>query len=478
MNTTSSQWNQNRWLILLGHLFFLFQFILAFVFFKERMLLLDPAYISYSIIENEGFAIQVYRLGAILTQWVPLSSYLLGFDLKWILLHYSLTFPVFYWLIFLLLVYYFKEVKLGLILYLGFAWMSLSNFYWIVAEFHQGMAVSLIWLAFLLENLKKSKLNSISFLILFSIFTAFVLTFHPLMLIVLSFYLIWANLTKRLYWKQTINLFVILVLLFLFKTFYFHNLYEDSKLSYAQAALIDFFTEGKTGNLPRFFKNCLLDHYFFLTFWILGITYHLKKKEWPKAVLYAYIMGFVFLIALSYPKDSPKLYMDALYFSCGFLLLLCLIDEFKTTRFRSYSLVLWATLFILVVRMPLIWAEHHKYTDRLLWVETIVKKMRGIESTDRFFVDRSEIPLDLLVFDWALFYETILSSSLDKSKETRVATVVPNPHIENWRIAMKIAAESGPQWYHDHWGSKGNRNPFCNRFCQIKKGKYTRLHLK
>jgi hypothetical protein len=88
---------------LLVWLTFLFLFLLAFIFFMERTLIMDASFQCFSLLVRDGFAIQENRFGAIIVQIFPLLASKAGLSLKAVLVLYSLAYIVEAFICFLIL---------------------------------------------------------------------------------------------------------------------------------------------------------------------------------------------------------------------------------------------------------------------------------------------------------------------------------------------------------------------------------------
>lgn len=115
------------------------------VFWRERMLFYDASYISFRIINLHRLQIMEHRYGSFITQMVPLAGAALHLSLKAILIAYSLSFPVFYLLVFLLLCRW-KAWPLAILLALYLTLFVSDTFFWTNNEVHQGTAWLLLWL--------------------------------------------------------------------------------------------------------------------------------------------------------------------------------------------------------------------------------------------------------------------------------------------------------------------------------------------
>lgn len=140
-------------------MFFFFYLILSFVFFKER-LFSDSAYYLANMIGLKSFALAHGRYSPALTQILTLVSVLFNLPIKYIAIIHSLSSVIYYYIIFLVILYCFKNIPLSL----GIPFIMLLDvrhtFFWPVSEISLSLAISLLLLAFI-QKLRTSKNNSV-----------------------------------------------------------------------------------------------------------------------------------------------------------------------------------------------------------------------------------------------------------------------------------------------------------------------------
>lgn len=120
--------------------------LLAALTYRERMLLLDPAWIGFNIINNGTFSFAEFRYGAFISQMFPLIASSLGISLKTVLISYSLSFYLFYLATALILTFRFRQYWLTILLGLYLTVFASDVFYWPNNELHQGIAWMLLFI--------------------------------------------------------------------------------------------------------------------------------------------------------------------------------------------------------------------------------------------------------------------------------------------------------------------------------------------
>ena len=116
------------------------------VTYRQRMLFVDPAWITFNIVNHHAFAFAEHRFGAFITQMIPLMGAFFGWSLKTILLLYSVSFYLFYLGTVLILGLVLKQKPLALLLVVYLTLFVSDGYYWPNNEVHQGIAWMLLFI--------------------------------------------------------------------------------------------------------------------------------------------------------------------------------------------------------------------------------------------------------------------------------------------------------------------------------------------
>ncbi len=207
-------------LVKIGHLYFIFLFILSIVFYMERTLYMDCAYHCFNIINFKWFFIASQRYSVVIPEIIPLLFIVLKAPLSVILLSFSLSYTILYYSVFLLSAYTFKTPQVIFPIILVLTCFSEQSYFHIVTETHQGLIYCILlfsWINY--YNIKAFKnpiiFNLVSSLMIFLAFGAHPVTFFPILFII-GFFLIesWHNNTDDR--KKIISYYVPLIILTLF----------------------------------------------------------------------------------------------------------------------------------------------------------------------------------------------------------------------------------------------------------------------
>ena len=152
----------DRTLLLLGHLFFFGQLLLSLWLYKERLLHFDAANYSFQLIYHEGLYIGHGRWISAPTQLLPLLAIKLGAPLKVILLSYSASFVLFFYLLFLFIVYVLKQSRFGIFLCLVLCLAMRYKFYGPVGEIVLSLGLLALLLAWLNHSHEEVRRRSLA----------------------------------------------------------------------------------------------------------------------------------------------------------------------------------------------------------------------------------------------------------------------------------------------------------------------------
>ncbi len=177
----------------IGHLFFGVLLLMSLVYYQERLLHFDAANYTFQLLYFEDFYIGHGRWISAPTQLLPLLAIKLGASLRTVLLIYSASFILFYYLIFLLVVYGFRQAKVGLFLALALCLAMRYKFYGPVGEVilsigSVALLLGWLWRGEVLSHLSARWNHVLSFLLM----VLLILTGHPFaalsLLFVMGFY--------------------------------------------------------------------------------------------------------------------------------------------------------------------------------------------------------------------------------------------------------------------------------------------------
>lgn len=146
--SVSEQW-YNRILLILGHVFFLAYLAGCLVFYKERLLNFDSAYYTFHMLFQGDYFIKHDRWISYLTQFFPMMVMKNGGSLATFLQTYSVAFGAWFYLLFLLVVYGFRNVAGGVFYALAMGLTIRYKYYAAISEITFSLALGAVLIAWL-----------------------------------------------------------------------------------------------------------------------------------------------------------------------------------------------------------------------------------------------------------------------------------------------------------------------------------------
>ena len=442
----------NRYTTILGHAAFGVLAILAIVFWRERTIMLDASFQSFNIINNGKLAIQVQRFGAAFVQSFPLVTSKLGLPLSIILTLYSLSFVIFHWLAFVICDKVLKVKSLALGIVLWYMLMTAHTFYWAQNEIIQGISLTFVYFALLINRGEFTKLCWWEYPL--SIALVFTLVyFHPL--IIFPFCFLWGyflidkivttsskNLpSHKLSHKNTLSPFSISSKLSL-------GMFAWSAIGFMVANAVKFYIIGVSyydkGSSERFsnhivrplkelmtgpsqkmfWGHCFDDFALVLPFMIAITGFYIWQKSFLKLLFFvSTTLFFIFIIATSYFDSKDWFYLESQYLPLAVMLAIPFIFDILP-NIKNTNLAIGIIVFILIFKILYIFQTHKIYTHRLNYLTELLNKTHKLEGT-KFLVSSDNIDEKTLLMPWGSAYETLYISAIQSPDSTRSIYITP-----------------------------------------------------
>ena len=121
------------------------------VWYRERMLFVDPAFVAFEVINRGGLVISEHRYGAFITQVFPLVGSWLQLPLRNVLFLYSVSFYLFFLTGMLLVGWRWRQYALGTLLALYFTLFVSDVYFWPNNEVHQAVGWMVLFMGYYLR---------------------------------------------------------------------------------------------------------------------------------------------------------------------------------------------------------------------------------------------------------------------------------------------------------------------------------------
>ncbi|MDB5228014.1 MAG: hypothetical protein JWN78_2207 [Bacteroidota bacterium] len=284
---------------------FIVLLIFSYHFAMERVLFADTAVSMFKIANYQTFYVTNYRFISLLQELPAVIGAKLHFPVKTLVQLYSLGDFLPEMLVAGLLIFVLKDYRNLLVLILVLVLLNNLNFYYIYAEFHKGLSLSVLFLS-LFQQRDKIKISDISFHLISLLLYVIILFAHPLTFICILFTFAY------LYAKNQLSL----------KTYFFYNAFVIFT-AVLKLVLVRTAYETEKFSSP-------VDLYFFRDNILLGDFMH-------QLLQHNFIFGILFLVAifsLMLSKKFKLLFFFILFTVSYFLLI---IIKFKTKEYDYYT---------------------------------------------------------------------------------------------------------------------------------------------
>jgi hypothetical protein len=435
----------------IGHLTFTILALLAFLFFKERTLILDASFQSFLVILQNDFAIQVHRFGAVMTQIFPLMAYRLGGSLSTILTVYSLAFVLVHWLMFWFCdsILKQKEIAFGIVLFNVF--MVNNTFFWVQNEVIQAISLCLVFWGLLLRRGNFAAFHWFDYPVLLFILVTLVY-FHPLVVfpfLFIAFYLLltfFENKKKTLNTIYPLSIPIILSAIIGFFIINFINIkYTPNIYDPSAKGRINF--DGTFSNfvlniqdVPGFkdFKDNLWSDFALLPITLIALTVYLliEKKILKLLFVWFSVIAYVLMIVIAYRHGGSWFHVESQYLPMSIFVIFPLVWELipaiSKVHFSSLSnphnlTKVVAIVFIIVIlfRINDLIQTHDIYKKRVSYIGEMLEKTKKLKGS-KFMVEDKYIDKKIMVQTWGFAIESLYFSALQSPDSVRSIVVYPN----------------------------------------------------
>lgn len=400
-----------------SHVFFLVLCIFSILFYKERIIYIDSANYITNIIQT-GYPLISGRYGALFSQLLPLLAIKAGLSLKAVLISYSLSFILLFYLVFLVCVYILKNTGAGIIIVLILSLCVRDTFYYAVTEMHQGMVFSVFlyaWLYSPLNNETQNKLvkTIVPLAVVILCFITYPATIFPL-LFTLFFFLI----EKRQYF----NFYYYIVLFFTIALFLTKALLTSENApegrEYAQIlnfseSLVNIFElpaivylKGHSGTFTMIYV------YFEIILLSLSLFYIYSKNYLKLSLMWIFTISYTVVNAILHSKGDSGIVLEKSFIPLGFFVALPFAsDLLPKLKINSY-LILSLFVIILFLRIRDISLRAKVQRERLAYISSVCNYARNLKG-QKFFFKQENLNHDKILINWAFGMESLLMSSLE-----------------------------------------------------------------
>ncbi|GAA4464221.1 hypothetical protein GCM10023093_14090 [Nemorincola caseinilytica] len=387
----------------------------AVLWYQERMFA-DTAFIAFSITNYKRLYIQNERYGSFITQIVPLIGTKLHLSLRGILIAYSLSFNLFYFLVAGILVKGLRQYGLAILMCLYYFLFVSDSYFLINDELHQGIAWMFLMFG-LLVYMSQRRVHFVLLLLPFVVLLFLAASSHFIVFVPLAYIWVYMMLQKDrpVPMRTMIALSALLVGLCLVKlnssgssqTYEREHLHALLKIS-----IPDLWKAFDTTVIKLFLQRCLTNYWSAALLLLISLAllvkhgYRLIAGYLVLGVLgYCSLMGIVFA---NYGDSTALAHIETEWASLGIIIAapfaLTLVQHMRA---RTAIIMLAA---IILVRSGYIVASSEKFVWRTTFMKEVFAQMRKKNITKLALSDPGDLPRKLQLH-WVLPEESLFVSA-------------------------------------------------------------------
>jgi hypothetical protein len=354
------------------HLLFFILGAFAFIFFEER-LFSDAGYYLFHVINRETFLIECTRYILVFEELPALLAVKAGLGLKAVVIINSLGYILFFYGIFLIGRYVYKDHTAGPLLLLLQTLGIMSGFFTPVFELYQAAGL-LVLMSSILWTDPGKPLNIVLLLIL----SFFILTAHQFAYTLFIFMLALHALDHRkTFWKHYLMFVAAMIAVYVFKQ-YNITPYEISKMDEFKQALYAWdFDLQYVRELFRFLFRYYLETLFIFA---VSVSFFIYRKKYLLCFLIiAAFTGMLLIVNLANHGFVQTRYQEQVYFPLTFIAAFpfCMyVMRNASTEVKKYMYFL--TLLIILYRLSLIHNDAARFTERTLQMKRLIAHSRSL----------------------------------------------------------------------------------------------------
>lgn len=465
--------NEKQFSLGLGHFGMLIFLFFSIYFYQERLLIIDASYYTYNILHDETFFIAHNRYINYFNQWLPLLLMKMGVGLKGVLIGYSVSFILFYYAIFAIVAYVFKNHKAALFMVITLLLSCRFKHFMAVTETTNTLALSFLFIGWVtrdayLEHMHEKKEWLIALGLMLLLLLGHPIIYLPLMSF-LAFYLVFYKQLKNKYAWLTFS-FVLIAMFLRYKVLPSSG-YEQNKMA-AFEKTFDI--------LPHFFENWTYQHlkkytmihfrwgYYFYLLVLIALVY--MKRYLAALVSLATLCCFVVVVVIIYHQGESVNMLESYYTYFGYFWGFTALAVFgydkipKLVRFLPVA-------FILLVSFRSLFLHGGFFTERLdlLYSLTEEAAKNGVSKTLYPKANLTKEQSNMILVPWSVSFTTLMYSTLKNPEDSRTVYLYDKKELDKKKI--------NPDDEHMFLGATFNLHQFKEedipkRFFKLKPGKY------
>ena len=399
----------------------------SLAFYELRMLFVDPAWVTFNIINTGTFAIAEHRYAAVFTQIFPLLGSKLGLSLSTILILYSASFYLLFCSIAWICWQKYGQGQWVVLLAMYFTLGVSDCYFWPNNEVHQGICWMALYMAFTKFHVERNSMNGgrhliavvIGFLALFS---------HLLVALPFAYFFLYQfgghykrQNNRSAVYLQMVELSAIMLSRLYLST---QGWYDSQKLvgvsNLSIEKILGVFKSGGFQSITTLFTN----NYISLSILsLIGIIYLLYKRAFYFAASTLFFGWMTLsLILITYPDAfdrSLRFYMESEWMPLTLILAAPFVYQILPKLNTRWTFILLVLVF--ASRLPYFVDAHHFFKERYDNLELLVQREGP---PNQLLPMTYTASTQFFIMPWGLPVETIMLSKMKGQKPQRTVKIV------------------------------------------------------
>ena len=444
---------------ILGVLFWILLIWFAKLWCLERMMLPDPAFYLWTIINTQDFCIIDNRYTALITQIPPLLATWMESSLQTIIESYSIGFVGFATLVYMACMYGFRNRTAGVAILLIFSTGIAYSYFRPTSESINAMLNSILFFSFLESkaflSLRRSGFQKVLFYSLVVLFVSIGYFSHPIALFSLLFVIGFIYVDQYQFRIPRPYILVGIVLAVFGQRIFFAN-----KSDY-ESGIYGNLTENPLEAIqaiPTYYSVEFFRSYFELLFLpllfmlIVNIALLISRKKWLMLLYYlGFFVGYFIVAAVTFQEGDSNMQMEKIYLP----LTLCSAMVFGRFFVLDRN---WAPLSQIILVLLIIFgitrfqSVHKVFKNRVDYLNVMVDYAVD-QNYAKLVIAEEQVNLDLMRFWWASGIETYMISVMRDKTKPRTVHITPTKEQIGEKDLSKenfIPTPFWPSWSYDH----------------------------
>ena len=266
-------------MLITGHISFFVLIALSVIFANERVIYIDSAAQLFEMIQRDGFAVYDHRMTMLITQSLPLLFIWMGAGLQSVIIAYSVAAPLLAYLVFLVIAYILKDVRLGLLLLLPLLCMR-CTFYHAISETFSLIIYATLLLALIRYHTPEKGLIAFIYYLSVALCTLCCVFMHPIGMFFVLFLLGYHFVDCQMKPSKVFILIAVTLLVSATVKLFLTSGHDAGYMPTWQDIIYCFHHPGDLKIISRFFTR-IIDFYIYpIALYAIVLVWHIRHKQW------------------------------------------------------------------------------------------------------------------------------------------------------------------------------------------------------